>query len=103
MRLTYCTYEAKAHLSQHLRTVALGLPVVMTSRGEAVAELRTINHEVDPFDQRVREWEANGSVIPPTGAGALPVWSAAHPPAALGSQPASTGTLTRFLSERAID
>lgn len=104
MRLTYSTYEAKAHLSELLRTVASGVPVVITSRGKAVAEVRAVTNEEDPLERRLRELEENGSIIPATRSGPPPFKSAAGTlPSLSESNQTTTGALDRFLKERATD
>jgi prevent-host-death family protein len=119
MRLTYSTYEAKAHLSELLRHVASGVSVIITSRGKAVAELRPIPSDEDPLTQRLRELQANGSVIPATRPGPPPFLlpldtnhtevprsdGAPHGSehAVVDVKDSTVGALARFLHERASD
>lgn len=119
MRLTYSTYEAKAHLSELLRHVASGVSVIITSRGKAVAELRPISRDEDPLTQRLRELQVNGSVIPASRPGPPPFLlpldtyrkdvprSDGAPHGAdhvvVDAKDSTEGALARFLHERASD
>ncbi len=92
MRTTYSTYEAKAHLSEILRSVAAGASVVITSRGRPVAEVRAVPVPDDPFEARVADLARRGGLVVGDRPGAL--LDAVKPT----SDP---GALSRFLDERA--
>jgi prevent-host-death family protein len=58
-RLTYSTYEAKARFSEILRKVRHGESVLISYRGEEVAEIRPIARD-DSQEKRLRRLEASG-------------------------------------------
>lgn len=64
MRDEYSLYEAKAKLSALVRQVREGRSVIITVRGEPVAELRPISKGKQTFEERVAELTAKGEITP---------------------------------------
>lgn len=60
---TYSTYEAKARLSEILRKVRAGKTVLISHRGEAVAEVRPIREESAGIAERLDELEQRGALV----------------------------------------
>lgn len=89
MSRVFSTYEAKSHFSELLRMVRSGQSVVISHRGEPVAELRPIAPVEESFDARIARLRAEGVLVrQPRGSKAL--------------QPIARrpGGLKRFLAER---
>ena len=89
MVTTYSTYEAKAKFSEVIRRVREGDTVVVSYRGEPVAEIKRIEPPKTSLDERMAELERQGVLIRSRGTrrGFKPI---AHRP----------GALKRFLEER---
>lgn len=89
MGSTYSTYEAKAKLSEIIRKVREGGSVVITYRGQPVAEVRPVAAEGEDLGRRLARLEQAGVVTPPRRLGAIP-------------QPVARreGALARFLESR---
>lgn len=65
MKRTYSIYEAKARLSEIVRLVReRGQTVLLSYRGEPVAEIRPIEATGTPAEKRIAELEAQGVLIP---------------------------------------
>lgn len=92
MTITYSTYEAKARFSEVLRQVREGKTVTISYRGEPAAEIRPIPPKKQTLDERLRELERRGVLVPAKDPNA-PIRPIAHRP----------GALKRFLDERAED
>ena len=92
MTITYSTYEAKARFSEVLRQVREGKTVTISYRGEPAAEIRPIPPKKQTRDERLRELERRGVLVPAKDPNA-PIRPIAHRP----------GALKRFLDERAED
>ncbi|MXX76348.1 MAG: type II toxin-antitoxin system prevent-host-death family antitoxin [Holophagales bacterium] len=92
MTITYSTYEAKARFSEVLRQVREGKTVTISYRGEPAAEIRPIPPKKQTLDERLRELERRGVLVPAQDPNA-PIRPIAHRP----------GALKRFLDERAED
>ena len=60
MAETYSTYEAKAKFSEILRKVRAGQRVVITYRGEEIAEIRPIETNGDRLDKSLKRLEDQG-------------------------------------------
>lgn len=89
MPRTYSTYEAKSRFSAVIRQVRSGQRVVISYRGEPVAEIRPVEPEAPRLASRLARLKEQGVLIPqPAGKRAL------RP---LGIRP---GALKRFLAER---
>ncbi len=64
MAITYSVYEAKARFSEVIRQVRAGKTVIVSYRGEPVAEIRSIAHQPRPtLDERLRDLERRGSLV----------------------------------------
>ena len=89
MIATYSTYEAKAKFSEVIRRVREGDTVVVSYRGEPVAEIRRIESPKTSLEERMAELERRGELIRSRGPrkGFKPI--ARRP-----------GALKRFLEER---
>ncbi len=61
MAITYSTYDAKAKFSEILRRVRAGQQVIITYRGEEVAEIRPLQ-STDDVEARIRRAEERGAV-----------------------------------------
>lgn len=57
--------ELKNRLSAYLREVREGRRVLVTDRGEVVAELRRARPVSDPEEEALTEWLEAGAVVPP--------------------------------------
>ena len=89
MRDTYSLYEAKARLSAIVRRVRDGHRVIVTVRGEPVAEIRPLAPPAAGLARRVEQLAERGVLV--RGAGPAPGrWPVARRP----------GALARFLAER---
>jgi prevent-host-death family protein len=58
--------ELKTRLGQYLNRVRRGETILVTDRGEPVAELRPVNGGTDPLSAAVQKLAARGMVSPPT-------------------------------------
>jgi prevent-host-death family protein len=87
MRATYSTYEAKARFSEILRKVRAGQRIVITYRGEPVAEIRP-TERAGGVAESLAALEEAGIVAPIGSRTAL---------AAVGKK---RGALARFLESR---
>lgn len=87
--VTYSTYEAKARFSEVIRRVRAGQTVVVSYRGEPVAEVRPISARDESIEQRLDDLAARGVVVRQDG-----------PRAFLHPETRRTGALERFLAER---
>lgn len=63
MRDTYSLYEAKARLSAIIRKVREGTPVVVTLRGEPVAEIRSISPRSGGLGPRMEQLAERGILV----------------------------------------
>ncbi len=89
MGRTHSTYEAKSRFSAVIRQVRAGQRVVITYRGEPVAEIRPLEQAAPRLAGRLVRLKEQGVLVPqPAGKKAL------RP---LASRP---GALKRFLAER---
>ncbi len=59
----YSLYDAKARLSEILRRVRAGETIIVTYRGEAVAEIRPIGWGADEMEERLSRLAARGVVV----------------------------------------
>lgn len=84
----YSTYEAKARLSEILRKVQKGQVVVVTHRGEPVAEIRPISSSGSGLDSRLRRLADRG------------VLRRAKDQLGIAKVASQAGALERFLEER---
>lgn len=86
---TYSTYDAKAKFSEVIRRVRDGETVIVSYRGDPVAEIKPIDPPKTSLEERMAELERRGVLIRPRGPrkGFKP----------LGRRP---GALKRFLEER---
>ncbi len=57
--------ELKNNLSAYLREVKAGHRVLVTDRGEVVAELRRSDGATDGPDEVIRQWLEAGEIVPP--------------------------------------
>ena len=57
--------ELKNRLSAYLREVREGRRVLITDRGEVVAEMHRVYEVADPQEKARREWRETGAVVPP--------------------------------------
>ncbi len=60
MAITYSTYEAKARFSEVIRQVREGRTVMVSYRGEPVAEIRPIEKGARTIEERLAELERRG-------------------------------------------
>jgi prevent-host-death family protein len=58
--------DFKARLSEHLRRVAAGERITITSRGRPVAELLPAGSRRSPTEERLQQLIAEGRVTPPS-------------------------------------
>ena len=86
---TYSIYEAKAKFSEVIRRVRRGGTVIVTYRGDPVAEIRPIESDEQPLERRLDELERKGVL---QGAGSRE--------GDLGVIKQRPGALGRFLDER---
>jgi prevent-host-death family protein len=89
MAQVYSTYEAKAKFSEIIRKVRAGRRVVITFRGEPVAEVRPIAPAEETVAARLRWLEEEGVLHRPAGDGR-----------ALRAVVRKRGALSRFLESR---
>jgi prevent-host-death family protein len=94
MAKIYSTYDAKARFSEILRDVRSGKRVLISYRGEPVAEIRPIEIDAgDSVQRRLEELERAGALVP-----------AKEPPTPGSGYFAAVrrraGALKRFLEER---
>jgi prevent-host-death family protein len=59
---TYSIYEAKARFSEVIRVVRRGGTVIVTYRGDPVAEIRPIESDKQPLERRLAELEREGAL-----------------------------------------
>lgn len=89
MRDTYSVYEAKAKLSQIIRSVKNRCPVTITERGTPVARVVPVEmHNGKSLESRLKELESRGILLP-----------AEKDPAALKTIKYIKGAVKRFLTE----
>lgn len=86
---SYSTYDAKARFSELLRKVRGGQSVLITYRGETVAEIRPVVEELSQED-RMRRLVDAGILVPAKESHKGKLKPIAHRP----------GALKRFLEER---
>ncbi len=60
MRLTYTASEARTRFSEVMRRVRDGDTIVVTYRGEPVAEIRPLEKRAQTLEKRPRELERRG-------------------------------------------
>ena len=89
MALTYSIYEAKARFSEVIRQVREGKTVTVSYRGEPVAEIRSIQQQKLTLDERLKDLERSGSLVP-----------SAIPRRTFQPVERRPGALSRFLAER---
>ena len=87
MAQTYSAYEAKAKFSEILRKVRAGQRIVISYRGEAVAEIRPLAPQ--SLEASLKQLEAEGVIGPPAG-----------PQGDLKPVAKRPGALARFLASR---
>ena len=61
----YSTYEAKAKFSEILRKVKAGQRVIISYRGEQVAEIRPIEAVPSSLEALLKQLQADGIIAPP--------------------------------------
>jgi prevent-host-death family protein len=66
MKDTYSLYDAKAKLSAIIRRVREGHSVVVTLRGEPVAEIRPLAPAAQSLEERYQELVERGVITPAT-------------------------------------
>ncbi len=90
MTAIYSVYEAKARFSEVIRQVREGKRVVVSYRGEPVAEINPIERQRNPtLEQRLRDLEKRGALVRGR--------AERQALAPVGRRP---GALARFLAER---
>ena len=89
MSATYSTYEAKAKFSEVIRRVREGETVVVSYHGDPVAEIKPIEAPKTTMEERMRELERRGVLVPAR--------NPSMPFKPLGHRP---GALERFLEDR---
>ena len=89
MAETYSTYAAKAKFSEILRKVRAGQSVVITYRGEEIAEIRPIVSNVNPIERSLKRLEEQGLLSGPR-----------IPTGPLKPLAKTPGALARFLASR---
>lgn len=62
MTYTMSAYEAKARFSEVIRRIRSGQRVIITYRGEEVAEVRPVSRETGGLAKRLAELESRGSL-----------------------------------------
>jgi len=67
MKLQYSIYEAKARLSEVIRTVKQQRHVVITERGVPVAKVVPVEPPAANLAERIRELESAGAIEAPRG------------------------------------
>ena len=88
MKKTYSLYETKAKLSAIIRQVREGGSVTVTVHGEPVAEIRPVTQRKVTFEERLKELEAQGIIVP------------SNKPFTLRTIARRPGALKRFLEDR---
>ena len=68
MRVTYTASEARARFSEVMRKVREGNTIVVTYRGEPVAEIRPLEKRAQSLEERTRELERAGGALAGEGA-----------------------------------
>ena len=89
MTITYSTYEAKAKFSEVIRRVRDGETVVVSYRGDPVAEIEPVAPPTSSQEERIKELERRGVLIRSRG-----------PRRGFKSVARRPGALKRFLEER---
>lgn len=89
MKDEYSTYEAKAKLSEILRRVEKGKTVVVTRRGEPIAEIRPIRSVPATLERRLQDLAERGVLV-----------RSGRRPRTLQPLTRKPGALRRFLEER---
>ena len=89
MSIIYSTYEAKARFSEVLRLVRSGMPVIVSHRGEPVAEIRPIKQQPQTITERLEDLERRGILV-----------RSREPRKPLTAVARKEGALDRFLAER---
>ena len=89
MPTIYSTYDAKARFSEIIRQVRSGKTILVSYRGEPVAEVRPIQRTPATIEERLDELERRGVLVRST--------SPAEPITTVARRP---GALKRFLAER---
>jgi len=82
MAQTYSVYEAKARFSEIIRKVRMGQRVIISYRGQEVAEVRPVETARRGLPGRLRQWEEEG-LIAPAGEPTRPLRPLARRPGAL--------------------
>ena len=67
MVATYSTYDAKSKFSEVIRRVREGETVIVSYRGDPVAEIKRIEPPKTSLEERLAELERRGVLIPPRG------------------------------------
>ena len=94
MTLTIGIRELRQHASQYIRRVRAGETVIVTDRGEPVAELRPVRRTESILDRLIAE----GRATPPRGD--LAEYLKKHPPApARPGEPTLTEVLLQMRDE----
>lgn len=89
MSVEYSLYEAKARFSEVIRIVRSGQRVVVTYRGDKVAEIRPVESDEGSFEDRLKRLQEDGSLGTPGRAVGELTPVATRP-----------GALKRFLEDR---
>ena len=89
MTTTYSTYEAKSRFSEVIRRVREGETVIVSYHGDPVAEIKPLAPAKSSLEERMRELERQGVLIPARNP-RMPFKPLAHRP----------GALKRFLEDR---
>jgi prevent-host-death family protein len=89
MAQVYSTYEAKARFSEILRKVRAGQRIIISSRGEEVAEIRPITDSAPALKEHFRRLEERGVLE-----------AGASRPGKLRPVVRKRGALARFLESR---
>ena len=89
MGITYSASEAKAKFSEVMRLVRAGNVITITHRGKPVAEIRPLKKRKQTTEERIREMEERGVLLP-----------AKDPNAPIVIGKPVPGALQRFLDER---
>ncbi len=89
MVTTYSTYDAKAKFSEVMRRVRDGETVIVSYRGDPVAEIKPIERQKTSLEERMADLERRGVLVPARGPRKSFKPSARRP-----------GALKRFLEDR---
>ncbi|MGI8785363.1 MAG: type II toxin-antitoxin system Phd/YefM family antitoxin [Acidobacteriota bacterium] len=89
VKKSYSTYEAKAKLSEILRSVRRGQSVAISYHGETIAEIRPVSAKGESVESRLEELRFEGVLGPPA--------KRSGPLRPLRKRP---GALKRFLDSR---